>query len=260
MAYLLTLRWAVGLQAGGLPEPDLVLYGIIRDVSGGLNVRLTAGRLNWTFQPAGGGKSITAIATITNINNQFSYVARVPCEKQINGFAPADGTLTLGSSYDRSRVLVDTHPATFVQSSQQNLALALSDRGRIERVDLQVSIGGSGLLPDSWQTQYFGRTGIDPFADPDGDGLDNLGEFRAGTNPLDGDSVFEIGIAENASGGPRLEWTSVAGVVYTLHRSKSLSTGFQDLAVNIPATPPVNTYQDTTTAGPGPYFYRVLIK
>lgn len=257
---LLVLASRFPLLGGGLPEPDLVLYGTIRDVSGGLNVRLTAGHLTWTFQPAGGSKAITVAATLTNINDQFSYVLRVPCEKQIPGFAAAEGKLTLGNAYDRSQVTVDTRPATMVLSSQANLALALTDRGRIERVDLQISIGGTGLLPDNWQIQYFGRTGIDPFADPDGDGMDNLGEFRSGTNPQNDKSVFEIGIAENAAGGPRLSWSSVAGINYILSRSQNLHTGFQDLAVNVAATPPVNNYQDGTATGAGPYFYRVMIQ
>jgi hypothetical protein len=128
-------------------------------------------------------------------------------------------------------------------------------------VDLQVSIGGgSGLLPENWQLQYFGRTGVDPFADSDGDGIDNLGEFGTGTNPMDPNSVFAIEIAADAPGGPRLSWFSAAGVVYTLLRSQDLLTGFQELTGNIAATPPMNNYQDGTGVGQGPYFYRVLAK
>jgi len=244
------------MKGAGLPEPSLVLYGTIRDVSGGLNVRLTAGTLNWVFQPVGGGPSFAVTATLTNINDQFSYVVRIPCESQTTDFTASDGTLTLGRVYDRSQVSVDSHAATFVQSGQQSLTLTLTDRGRIERVDLQVAIGG--VLPDNWQLQYFGRTGIDPFADPDQDGMDNLGEFRSGTNPVDRTSVFAIEITADAPGGPRLKWFSAAGKVYTLRRSQDLLTGFQDLAVNIAATPPLNQYQDGTAAGSGPYFYRVL--
>ncbi|MBI2926369.1 MAG: hypothetical protein HYY24_11800 [Verrucomicrobia bacterium] len=256
----LALMLPLSPWGGGLPEPDLVLYGTIRDVSGGLNTRLTAGALNWTFQPAGAGKPFTVTATLTNINDQFSYVVRIPCETLIAGFAASDATLALGKVYDRALVSVDNQPATFVEASQQTLTLALTDRGRIERVDLQVPIGGSRLLPENWQLQYFGRTGVDPLADPDGDGMDNLGEFRVGTNPVDPSSVFEIEIAADAAGGPRLTWFSAAGVVYTLRRSQALLTGFEDLAVNIAATPPLNSYQDGTAVGQGPYFYRVLAK
>lgn len=246
------------LRGGGLPEPDLVLYGTVRDVSGGFNVRLTAGTLNWIYQPTGVGKVVSLSATLTNINDQFSYVIRIPCENQIAGFGISDGVLVLGSAYNRSQLTLDTHPVTFVQTSQQSLTLALTDRGRVERVDLQVSIGGSSLLPENWQLQYFGRTGIDPLADPDHDGMNNLGEFRSGTNPLDPASVFALEIVHDALGGPRLSWFSAAGIKYTVRRSPDLLTGFQDLAANLAATPSLNSYRDATAVGPGPYFYRVL--
>lgn len=52
---------------------------------------------------------------------------------------------------------------------------------------------GNGL-PDWWEQKYFGqRTGTNPAADPDGDGLTNLQEYQRGTNPLladtDGDGI-----------------------------------------------------------------------
>jgi hypothetical protein len=40
-------------------------------------------------------------------------------------------------------------------------------------------------LRDSWETQYFGQIGVDPNADPDGDGRTNLQEFLQGTDPND---------------------------------------------------------------------------
>jgi len=51
---------------------------------------------------------------------------------------------------------------------------------------------GDGI-PDNWEYFYFGTIGIDPNADPDGDGLTNLQEYQAGTNPrnpdTDGDGI-----------------------------------------------------------------------
>ncbi len=40
-------------------------------------------------------------------------------------------------------------------------------------------------LPDRWQMHYFGHLGVDPGADPDGDGMTNLEEYRKGTDPTD---------------------------------------------------------------------------
>jgi probable HAF family extracellular repeat protein len=52
----------------------------------------------------------------------------------------------------------------------------------------------SNGLPDDWEKFYFGTMGVDPNADPDGDGLTNRQEFEAHTNPngstdSDGDGV-----------------------------------------------------------------------
>jgi chitinase len=40
-------------------------------------------------------------------------------------------------------------------------------------------------LPDDWERTHFGNIGVNPNADPDGDGLTNLQEFQQGTNPND---------------------------------------------------------------------------
>ena len=45
-------------------------------------------------------------------------------------------------------------------------------------------LDGNGL-PDGWETQFFGHTGVDPAGDEDGDGHTNLDEFRFGTDPRD---------------------------------------------------------------------------
>jgi len=51
--------------------------------------------------------------------------------------------------------------------------------------------GNGDGLPDAWQIQYFGSVraaNAAPTADPDGDGLNNLEEYRLGTNPQNPDS------------------------------------------------------------------------
>ncbi len=48
---------------------------------------------------------------------------------------------------------------------------------------------GNGL-PVAWELQYFGVTGVDPKADPDGDGVSNYDEYLDGTDPTNPNSVM----------------------------------------------------------------------
>ncbi|EIQ01745.1 hypothetical protein OpiT1DRAFT_00319 [Opitutaceae bacterium TAV1] len=45
-----------------------------------------------------------------------------------------------------------------------------------------VDTDGNGI-DDNWELAHFGHIGIDPTADPDGDGLSNLAEYLADTSP-----------------------------------------------------------------------------
>ncbi|HEY4415437.1 MAG TPA: LamG-like jellyroll fold domain-containing protein, partial [Verrucomicrobiae bacterium] len=54
--------------------------------------------------------------------------------------------------------------------------------------DYLADTDGNGL-PDFWEIQYFGHISVDPKADPDYDGANNLQEYLAGTNPNDASSV-----------------------------------------------------------------------
>jgi thrombospondin type 3 repeat protein len=258
---LLLLAVAHLARGDGIPEPNLVLYGVITDPSAG-GLRVSYGTITWVFQPVAGGPPVVVSGPVTNINDQFSYLLRVPCETQIAGQPVSTGALMLASSpvtYN-SQVTILGATASFSQPAQTNLTLLPTDRGRIQQIDLLVSLNGAGLLPPAWQLQYFGHLGVDPFADPDGDGMNNYEEYIAGTNPLDPQSRFQIVRVRRDPGGPFIDWSSVAGKFYTVQRSTSLLDGFADLQTQIPATVPLNTYQDTTGGGSSFYFYRIRVE
>ena len=77
---------------------------------------------------------------------------------------------------------------------------------------------------------------------------------------MDPNSVFAIDIAEPAAGEVTVSWASVAGFVYTVQRSRDLLTGFEDVAVNLAATPPRNSFLDASAVDRGPYFYRLTVR
>lgn len=122
--------------------------------------------------------------------------------------------------------------------------------------------GDGDGLPDWWEDSFF-TDGANPSDDPDGDGLSNWQESRAGTAPTDATSALRFTKIERAGpGAARLNWLSAPDQLYTLLRSAVLSTNVQDYQVIrqlLRATPPINSYLDTSATGPGPYFYRVRL-
>jgi len=252
------------LRAQGIPEPSLILYGSISNTAD-WNARVTAGPLTWQFRS--GGITNTFAVPLTNVNDQFSYILRVPWETDL-GAGVSSNTLRLTSTpitYDRSQIFLGTNPIAFVQPSQASFSPTSLSRGQIELADLQASIvcidsDGNGLC-DWWELLYFGRLGISPNGDADGDGLSNLAEYRAGTDPLDPNSAFQfINVTNDSPGAIRVDWSSIAGRVYTLQRSSSLTSGYTNLNINVTATEPMNTFRDTNAPSPGPYFYRLLLQ
>jgi hypothetical protein len=257
----LGLRLCTQAQADGIPEPSLVLYGVVSDTSAGGNF-VTNGPLSWTLQPVGGGVAVVANGGLTNVNGQYSYVLLVPCETTLPGIPVSSNTLELASPptlYNLSQVTVDGVPAVFVTPNLTNLTLTSTSRGVIERIDLNVNLN-VGLLPAWWQLQYFGHLGVDPNDDPDHDGMSNMREYLDGTDPTDPNSAFKIVSVSANSTGVSIAWSSVLGKFYTVQRSSDLLSGFTDLQQHIVGTAPTNSFQDATSAGNGPFFYRIVVE
>lgn len=82
-------------------------------------------------------------------------------------------------------------------------------------------------LPIAWLLQNFGTTNVDANADPDGDGMSNLQEYLAGTNPTDSNSVLRITFVarDPALQNTTLDWLSVPTRAYAVQSRPSLSSG-----------------------------------
>jgi hypothetical protein len=259
---------AVPIQAG-IPEPDLVWYGRVLGVSEGHPVRLTAGTLEWQIEPVAGGPALVVSTVLTNINDQFSYVLRIPCETPEPGVGVSTGVVALGNPpivYGRGTVRLNGQILSLAGAAEQ-FAPDLTSRGQVERIELHLGTlpedsDGDGMS-DAWEQQYFGPAGAEPGDDADGDGMDNLAEYRAGTNPTDGDSRFEVVTIELVTGGVLLEWTSEAGRRYRVKRSTSLfavAADYEVVRTGIEATPPLNQFTDVTTGANELFFYRIQLE
>jgi subtilisin family serine protease len=118
-------------------------------------------------------------------------------------------------------------------------------------------------LPDWWELQYFNHlTGTVPNADADHDGMNNLAEWLAGTNPTNASSCLRLmALPSNNTNAFVMSWPSVAGKYYRLERATNLLTGFNSVVrTNIAATAPTNTETDTAVLPGKARFYRVGVE
>jgi hypothetical protein len=115
-------------------------------------------------------------------------------------------------------------------------------------------------LPIAWLLTYFGTIEVDPNADPDGDGMTNLQEYHAGTNPTNPDSKLLIMGTPVVTGTTvTLTWSSTPARVYHIEKTDNLMSGlWTDSGLGVVAPDPgTNTTRSfTDTSG---QFYRIRV-
>lgn len=115
---------------------------------------------------------------------------------------------------------------------------------------------GNGIA-DSWEQTYFGSVAPSHpgTVDTDGDGINDLGEFRAGTNPTNAASLLKFANPFSPNPGVvRFDWPTVPGRGYRLGRSADLIT-WTTVLDWFRANGAVFSF--TTNVESGTYFYRV---
>jgi hypothetical protein len=93
-------------------------------------------------------------------------------------------------------------------------------------------IGGSwGGIPYEWMTNYFGaNTNLWPLAtaDGDGDGVNNLNEFLAGTDPTNAASALQVQLV-NTQQGMFLYWNTQPGLTYQVQVKTNFTAEWSNL-------------------------------
>lgn len=119
-------------------------------------------------------------------------------------------------------------------------------------------------MPDLWEAQRFPE-GLDaqPDADSDVDGVSNYGECIAGTDPMAGHSVLELGpVLEQPGSVTNLVfyWPSETGRVYSIWCATNADGAYTQHVEGIVASAPTNRYTNAAPAGLGTYFYGIGVR
>lgn len=111
-----------------------------------------------------------------------------------------------------------------------------------------------GGIPYEWMTCYFGAdlwSWPSPSADSDGDGMSNLNEFLAGSDPTNAASVLRVQLQQ----GLYLNWNTQTGLIYQVQGS----TNLEDWTNLGGMRPPAMGSNDSMYVGDRPAnYYRVL--
>ena len=121
----------------------------------------------------------------------------------------------------------------------------------------------SSVLSYAWAKQFGLPTdGSADSQDNDGDRLSNYGEWLAGTNPTNAQSVLQMLWPSNAASGLKVSWQSVNGRTYFLQQSTNTGAQppFLTIRSNLIGQTGRTTFTDGTATNSGPYFYRVGVQ
>ena len=165
--------------------------------------------------------------------------------------------------------LIEVRLGKYTSSTNMNLTDVV---GHFTTLSVPVYTGvatdhvGDGI-PDWWRAQYFSNvssngtmTNAESCAtcDPDGDGMNNLQEYLAGTDPTNSTSYVHIISITATNGNNIIVWTSTAGKNYQVYATTNLPAGFASISGTIPSGGATTSYTDSGVTDATKY-YKVKI-
>lgn len=174
-------------HAALIPEPGTTFYGKVFDTTTGHAYQLHEGELTWVIKRSDGVNQILKTTLFNLGNGEFSYQLDVPHQVLSLGLSAEVGAVPLRAVDDEHAHLlisVNGRQARILGPSSASFDAAQVRRAATYRLDLAVKLNGADTdgngIADWWEVKYNLNL---PFADPDGDGWNNLTEFQKGTDP-----------------------------------------------------------------------------
>src|ERR1051326_1407615 len=243
----------------GVPEPGLVIWGtVVNQTNASQAITITSA--SWSVTDgtrtafySGASRPATRIV---NVNGQSYYILQVPFDtRQIGTVTLADPATVGINSFE----LKTATPPTYTLAPTINGALATvrsidgapasggavpvagftsAARGRVIRADLAIVPPANDY--DSWAAAIFGSASLPQAArtaDPDGDGLNNEGEYAAGTDPKNAASVLKILTLTVQSQPPQatIAWESASSRSYVIEYASSPDGPWTQLGPAMPS-------------------------
>jgi hypothetical protein len=120
----------------------------------------------------------------------------------------------------------------------------------------------SSVISYAWLQQFGLPTdGSADFMDPDGDGMNNWQEWRAGTDPTNSQSVLKMLGVSNSPAGTTVAWQSSPGFLYYLQATTNPGVQpFTSIRSNLYVTTTATNYFDASATNGGSVFYRVGVQ
>ena len=149
----------------------------------------------------------------------------------------------------------------FQSSASDLVAGDYNDRADLFVLHLgSMDTDGDGL-DDDWEMAYFDNLDHDGTADTDYDTQTDAEEFRAGTDPTNGDSVLQVlTITSPRSDQTTILWYAVPGRAYRVQYKNSVTDPeWTDLPSIVTATSTTGSATDLTAGAEAHRYYRVLL-